>query len=146
MDFITFEKFRKFVYQKSYSSPHYGKIEGIIEDLQESGLLKKVIENDHFFYPKYLWQEDKNLELFFFTSDNLIKCSYDEETTFCIEIRKLIDIDLIETKVTDFRRRDAELKIRFRDGVEYLFTSNDSNDQWKYKYFNTIKEIQELLS
>lgn len=146
MGFITIEELKKCAFSESFSNPYFKKLEYGLDSLFESGVIKNVVDNEHFFYPKYLWNNDNDIELYFFTKEKLIKCTYEEDGIISVRSRFIKDVSQLELNKLNTNRKDIELKISFSDGEVFTFTSNDSNKSWKNKFYNAVLDIYKLLS
>jgi hypothetical protein len=141
---LDLKKLRRYASQKSFSNPYYRKVDKLIETIQESGLIEYVVESNHF-YPKYLWQEEKELELYFLSDIHIIHYFYDKEGNVINKTRFKSDISNLELKVLQTGNKDVELYVTFRNGDIIYLTSNDSNEAWKYKFYNEILQIYKSL-
>ncbi|WP_078596338.1 DUF3908 family protein [Evansella clarkii] len=146
MDWINIEKLRKYSAQESYKNQFYIRVERLIEYLQESTLINNILEEEHLFYPKYLWQEDNDLELYFFTKEHIVLCSLDSNQKLFIIKRFTRDISKIEITNYDANHRDIQLIITFVNKDEIILQSNDTNEHWKFKYFKKIQELYNFIN
>jgi Protein of unknown function (DUF3908) len=140
---ISLEDLRKHSLQQSYSKE---SLDVFWEILLESGILKTVLDKtDYYLYPKYLWQENKKIELFFITKFELIMCTYNDEGNIMIESLFLKDISQININNLD-TSNNIELCLIFANGREITLNSNDSNESWKSKYYQAIINVYSYLT
>lgn len=145
MGIISIEKLRSHASSESFSKTYFAKLKSGIDTLIESGIINGVVENDHIFYPKYLWQDDKDIELYFIAKDKLIIVTYKDKGVINVRTKILGDILNLEICNLDLKQKDVELYVIFTDGEVIKFSSNDSNDSWKNKFYNAIIEIHRQL-
>lgn len=145
MSWISFEELQTYVAKESFNNSYYSKMNSFLENIKESNIISDVLESDYIFYPKFLWQEEKKLELYFISNDIIIICGLDEESNIYLAQRFTKNVSSIEIKNLNIDKRDIELHINFSD-ENVVFDSNDTNQHWKFKYYNKIKELYKLLS
>ncbi|MFD1173958.1 DUF3908 family protein [Oceanobacillus picturae] len=145
MEWIDLDRLQRIARQESFEKQSYGRIADFLEHLKESNIVRNLLEIEHLFYPKYLWQEDKDLELYFFTNEEIVKCGIDTNEKFFITKRYTKNITKIEITNLDISNNDIQLNITFSKDDELIFSSDNSNIHWKYKYFKKIIELYDLL-
>nr|WP_272893801.1 DUF3908 family protein [Heyndrickxia oleronia] len=104
------------------------------------------MDKEHFFYPKYLWLKDKDIELFFITEDKLIKCTLAEVRMINIKTKFLKDVSQLDLRKLNIDLHEIELKVTFTDGEIFTFSNNDSSMSWKYNYYLEVLELYRRLS
>src|SRR5690554_5683126 len=118
MGWITLEELRKHSFNKSFDNAYYQKLERFIETLYEQKIIEDLQNETHIFYPKYLWQEDeRDLELFYFTSEKIVQITTKEvENNFEIIITTKYIKDIKNTKLNILSNSyDVKLTITFND-------------------------------
>ncbi|MCM3240788.1 DUF3908 family protein [Heyndrickxia oleronia] len=105
-----------------------------------------MLDKEHFFYPKYLWLKDKDIELFFITEDKLIKCTLAEVRMINIKTKFLKDVSQLDLRKLNIDLHEIELKVTFTDGEIFTFSNNDSSMSWKYNYYLEVLELYRRLS
>lgn len=145
MDFVSMEKLKKYAFDESFNNDFYGQLSMALETIQETGLLKNVLENEHILYPKYLWHEDRNIDLYFLTKSKIYKCEYGDRGVINLSVRSIEAITKIELLNIDLNAKTCELIITMNDGEKIAFSSDDSNKEWKNKYYKAIMEIYNRL-
>jgi len=145
MEGITLEQLKGYASQESIKNPYYSRLEAAIEDLIESGVIEIFDENAYFFYPKYLWQEDKNIELYLISKNIITLCAYDNEGNLHIDTWYNSNVNKLQLKNLNLNKREIQLEIKFLNDEQLLFSSSDSNDSWKYKFYKGILDIYKIL-
>lgn len=131
--------------RQRYREAYFNNLANFFESLTDSGILSEVKDTYKCFYPKYLWQEEKQLNIYFFTQTQIVECGYDLDGNINIETNFIKDIELLKINNLNAARHDIELEIYFINGTIYVFNSEDSNEYWKRRFFNNISEIYKFL-
>ncbi|WP_027955525.1 DUF3908 family protein [Halobacillus kuroshimensis] len=145
MDFISLEQLRKYALQESYSNNSWRNLEYFIEELLESGILDDINHKGYMFYPKYLWQENNEVELIFISKESILSCIYNDGY-ITVKKRMLRELVRVEISQMNLNNSQVELSLIFKDGEKEVFNSNNSNQAWKRKYFTAILEIYKMIA
>lgn len=145
MEAFNFGELISIVDRKRFWEPYFNKLATFFERLTDSDILGDLKETYNFFYPKYLWQEEKQLEIYFITKAQIIECKYNREGNISIITRYAKDIESIKIDNFNALHHDIELEIHFTNGKTIAFNSNDSNEHWKRRYFKEISQIHKFL-
>lgn len=145
MELISFEDYSRHVRKDALDprNKHGHKQELLLDTLSESKVLEKVIASESFFYPKYLWRKDENVELYFFTKEKVIICYEGEDKKTRVSSLSLKDVLKTDVILHDAMRQDCELSLHFTNGEVLTFSSSDSNNAWKHKFYDAIIGLNE---
>ena len=90
-----------------------------------------------------MWQK---MNAFYLISKNIITlCAYDNEGNLHIDTWYNSNVNKLQLKNLNLNKREIQLEIKFLNDEQLLFSSSDSNDSWKYKFYKGILDIYKIL-
>jgi len=100
-----------------------------------------------FFYPKNLFLVDKDLEVYVFLDGKILRGRSLEESRIELKIFNLRDLVDFKCECIDNREEYFhKITLKFENDEIIVFDSmTDTNESWKYKFDNQIKEIIKVL-
>lgn len=145
MDIFNFSKFHDAIKIKRFQDSYYEDIAKFLRDLTQFDILGEIKETNIFFYPRYLWQKEKQPDIFFITQTKIVECKSDTEDNISITTRSTKDIELVKITKYNFEHSEIELCLYFTNGDSITFKSTDANDSWKHEFFERISQIHKLF-
>jgi hypothetical protein len=140
---LSFKEFLGWIgnYEFIRMHDHY-KFEYITEKLQEYIHQESV----KLFYPKNLFVEEKETELYLFTEDKLFIVTGEEQRSNfnVLSLKEIDDINFETTFLTG--KALIKINIMFKNGREIVFNSlEDTNQSWSYAFSKKINNLFLLL-
>jgi len=108
--------------------------------------IEEVINPDEIkeFYPKKVFSNDNETELYIFSEDNMYVVS-GGRYAMTMKAYKLGEIKEFEYEINQDGRESATLKLFIKDTYIYFDSDQDSNEYWTDTYIEKIKEIVKLF-
>lgn len=117
------------------------------------GMFKKIDslideENIQHVYPKYLFVDGSNLELYLFLkSSRILKCSINDENYINISTFYISNIENVIFAVSFRNDRENKLSIKFNNNEIFEFDSKkDTNDDHTYGYGGLIQDLCKYIN
>ncbi|MFP3415177.1 DUF3908 family protein [Bacillus sp. SIMBA_074] len=142
---ITHSELQKEFQREKGSSLYHHRVDALISSLDENNIIEKLGEG-YLFYPRNLWVERKDIELFFFSNHSITICNIDK--MYNIHIRTISTNSLRKLELlTNTRNGSVELVIHILNEEPIrLSNHHDTNDAWRSKFYDLILEIHAQLS
>lgn len=137
LDYVEYkERVKGFDFQ-DYDSHHFHYV---IQKLEE------IVNPDEIqvFYPKKVFSNDNETELYIFTSDTLYIVS-GKRYTISMKALKYKEIREIEFEMSQEGNAYATLKLHVGDTYFYLHSEEDSNESWSSTFAEKMKNIVKLF-
>lgn len=128
--------------------------DGLYGGIKSSQYSKLIFKLDEFidsnkiqlFYPRNLFLEDKELEVFIFIDNKLIIGKNINAGRIEIKVLKLNDIRDLKSECTYYKDGFHRLTVTFTNNETLVFDSaEDTNESWRYSFENHIKELTKFL-
>lgn len=98
------------------------------------------------FYPKNLFVDDKDLEVYVILDRNILRGRILDDNKMELTTLRLKDLLHFKCECTYNIEGFHKLTLRFKNDEVVIFDSmEDSNDSWRYKFENQIKELTKLF-
>ncbi len=139
---IDYVEIKGFFEGYRYHEPKSRKYSAMFHSIEE------LINSDDIklFYPKNLFVDDKDLEVYIVLEGKILRGRFLDDNK--IELRVLHLKDLKDFKCEGIYNEEGFQKIilQFKNGEEIVFNSmEDTNDNWKYKFKEHIKDVAKML-
>lgn len=149
MENLTLKLLHEIAVSERFTNSYYRGVEALIDGLQRSGILEVIQSKEHIFYPKKLFREEENIQLYFFLKDKIVICRHDEndQNNLSVEEVYLKGVDKIRIRHLNVDQQRVEFEVAFSNGEKIVLSSSeDTNQHWQYKFYQTILSIYAFLN
>ncbi|AFU12934.1 hypothetical protein MC28_1512 [Bacillus thuringiensis MC28] len=141
MAVITLNELFDVVSRERYSNRTSHQAAVLIETLNESGVVK-IIDENYILYPKNLFREDKDVELFFFKKKEIIVCKINADGDVSVQNFLSKNVDKFEMNKLNADKQTVELSIHITNEEPiHLSNKGDTNQYWSRKFYTLILDI-----